>query len=503
MATYTLSILDILQENAGESTLDPLDPSMLTNMEEIAKKSIFGPHTSVISEKHRSAFIQGFCMNFLYDEIGIETLTGWRMALVGRLVNNATYINGIFDTVDKQVFSNFSTRRITTDGTENRTDSTTETGATTGTETGSTTDNGTSSTTAETLGDQDTTIDTTVAGTTSDTASGTTSVSEGGTGSTAVTGGETTTLNTQTASKGTGTETLSGTDSTTRTGTDSVDRDNTSTLTHGKKEQRGGSLTDTYKGYQVANSGTVTDSGNSTLSFKGRETTTDNDTLLKNSTTPQDGLSGLRSDKYLTSAQMTEEGGKVKQAGSESTDTNNTRTDNTKQTTSGSVEHADSTSTSTSGSDKTVESGSDKTTYNTTEALKHGRTSNTTSSNTDTNTGTTEVERDSTSTETREFTTDTTNESETTGTSSDTTTGTTGVHTDSTTTTTGTTTNDGTSSRETEGTSNRTVEADGDTTRNEETQEESYDLNYEMLAAAQPLLNKVWSVFDDLFLQIL
>lgn len=503
MATYTLSILDILQENAGGSTLDPLDPAMLTNMEQIAKDSIFGPHTSLIEEKHRSAFIQGFCMNFLYDEIGIETLTGWRMALVGRLLNNADYINGIFDTVDKQIFSNFSTRRITTDGTENRSDSSIEAGTSTGSETATTTDEGTSTSEATTLGDQDTTIDTTVEGTNSDNTSGTTGVTEGGTSSTKLTGGETTTLDTKTSSQGTGSEKLSGTDSTTQSGSDSVRRELDTSINHGKKEKRGGSLTDTYQDYEVANSGTVSDDGNSTLSFNGRETATDNDTLLKNSTTPQDGLSGLRDDKYLTSAQMTEEGGKVSQAGSESTDTDNTRKDNTKQTTSGSVEHADSTSTSASGTDKTSETGLESTTRGTVEDLKHGRNTATTSSSSDTNTGTTEVEQDSTSTETRDFTTDTTNESESSGTTSDKTTGTTGVHNDSTTTTTGSTTGDGTSTRETEGSNDRSVESDGDTTRNEESQEESYDLNYEMLAAAQPLLNKVWSVFDDLFLQIL
>lgn len=146
MATYTISMLDILQRNADGRTLDPMQPGFVNNVTEIARENIFAPDAiEKIDEPYRDMFAAGFTMNYLYDEIGVESLAGWRFMLAGRVMGLAGYINEMMGQLDQQIFSRYATRRVDRTGMENRSDK--ETRASTGnTETTSntaTTDKGT------------------------------------------------------------------------------------------------------------------------------------------------------------------------------------------------------------------------------------------------------------------------------------------------------------------------------------------------------------------------
>lgn len=146
MATYTISMLDILQRNADGRTLDPMQPGFVNNVTEIARENIFSPDAiAQIDEAYRDMFAAGFTMNYLYDEIGVETLAGWRFMLAGRVMGLSGYINEMMGQLDQQIFSRYSTRRVDRTGTENRNDQETResTGNTETTSNTATTDTGT------------------------------------------------------------------------------------------------------------------------------------------------------------------------------------------------------------------------------------------------------------------------------------------------------------------------------------------------------------------------
>lgn len=476
MAEYTVSILDILQENADGVPIDPTSPDMLADIEVIARKAIFSNNADAIDEKYRSSFIRGFCLNFLLDEIGVETLSMWRILLAGKLLNNASYINQVYDTLGKEIFSQYSTRRVNREGVETTKGTDTEQGQNTQSETGSANTKDTGTGTVADLGDVRTTDNTHD--------SGTSTVSD-------KTGGSDTTSRTGTESVDSDrSETLSGTDSMRKTGTESTNHTGSTTTSYGKKDQRSGAQTDTYNSLKVANTGTVNESGSEQLTFPGgRGTKTDESNINKFSNTPQQGLSGVLEGNYLTTAAVDDNSSTVSQTGSEKTGRNNTRTDNTNSTTTGSVTHADGTATTSSGSDKVSENSTDSTSHNTTDSTTYGR--KTTSSGGDTTTHNTNDR----TTYGRTGTTTTNDSRDSTGTGN--------THTDSTQTSTRNYASDTDTTREAVGEDTRTRNSDGSRNSNEDVLEESYQLNYEMLTSAQPLLNKVWALFDDLFLQIL
>lgn len=179
MATYTISMLDILQRNADGRSLDPMQPGFVNNVTEIARENIFAPDAiEKIDEPYRDMFAAGFTMNYLYDEIGVESLAGWRFMLAGRVMGLSGYINEMMGQLDQQIFSRYATRRVERTGTENRNDEETResTGNTETTSNTATTDTGTVS--DEGLREATSHTDATTTGETdsSDTESGSTTV---------------------------------------------------------------------------------------------------------------------------------------------------------------------------------------------------------------------------------------------------------------------------------------------------------------------------------------
>ena len=135
MAKFTISILDKLLENSNNKDLTDFQ-----NLTDVSKSTLFGSELNVISEEYRDRFVLSFTQEFLYDEIGFETFTGWRMALAHRIFDLAEKINWTFENLDKQVFANYSVNKRTIDTTaagKSKTDST-----------GTTSADGTTSTTA-------------------------------------------------------------------------------------------------------------------------------------------------------------------------------------------------------------------------------------------------------------------------------------------------------------------------------------------------------------------
>ena len=107
MSTYTQSIKSILMANKRNN--ESIDN--LTDIYAIASRAIFDiAPMEVIDEQYRVRLITGFTLHFLNEEIGLETPLLFKLGLSDKIYNNAEFINGIFDKLDKQLFKDYVTR---------------------------------------------------------------------------------------------------------------------------------------------------------------------------------------------------------------------------------------------------------------------------------------------------------------------------------------------------------------------------------------------------------
>lgn len=118
MANFTQSIREILQMN--KHPLESL--SKITDIEAIALRTLFDGQAidEVIKTEYKERLVTGFTLHFMNDEIGYETLPLWKLALEEKLYNNGSYINKIFDNLDKEVFADYKVSNLRDQGDENR-----------------------------------------------------------------------------------------------------------------------------------------------------------------------------------------------------------------------------------------------------------------------------------------------------------------------------------------------------------------------------------------------
>ena len=142
MANYTQSVREILQyyKQPGE------DLTNVSDVYAIANRTLFqGVPVSMIGSDYVQPFVTGFTLHFMNEELGYETLPLWKIALNEKIFNNASYINLIFENLDKQIFADYNVKNANKTGSI---DTTKETSGTVGverdvTEGGSQTDAGT------------------------------------------------------------------------------------------------------------------------------------------------------------------------------------------------------------------------------------------------------------------------------------------------------------------------------------------------------------------------
>lgn len=111
MARFTQSIREIIYENKGDD-----DPQTLEGLHDIAERALFGEELNVLSDDYVDRFITGFALHFFNDEIGYETLPMWKMALKEKIFNNAEFINLTYENLDKTIFSDYKVHRTTAAG---------------------------------------------------------------------------------------------------------------------------------------------------------------------------------------------------------------------------------------------------------------------------------------------------------------------------------------------------------------------------------------------------
>ena len=107
MSTYTTSIKDIMQGAVGNK-----DEWTLAQMHSYSKQCFFDDEAilNVIKEDYRYHFVTSFAYHYFLHEIGLETFGLWRMRLHGKIYENADYINKIYDTIGRDVFTEYRIR---------------------------------------------------------------------------------------------------------------------------------------------------------------------------------------------------------------------------------------------------------------------------------------------------------------------------------------------------------------------------------------------------------
>ena len=136
MSKITRTLLSILQENAGDN-----DITTVEGISAVASSVLFPQDgLDLIDENYQDRLVVGFTLHYLKDEIGMETLPLWKLALLEKLFNNYDYINEIYANLDKQIFSDYRVRNVSNNGTA--TGSKIGTGSTGTVKSGTTIDNG-------------------------------------------------------------------------------------------------------------------------------------------------------------------------------------------------------------------------------------------------------------------------------------------------------------------------------------------------------------------------
>ena len=445
MSKYTRSIRNILQANAGNNNI-----TTLNGLYTVANSTLFPQDAlNVISSEYRQELVTAFALHYMNDELGLETLALWKIALAEKLYNYGSYINLIYANIDKQVFADYRVRQVNVQGVNQSTK--TGTGTITDAHEGESETNVTDSLThSQTVANSESG---TVAGT------GTVGHAKGGSDTVAHTGTD------ANAKSGYDTAAHTGTDENAKTGYDTVATTGTDATAHTGTQ-----------GVAGTNSSTTNNTGT---------TGNDHNVIQINYDTPQGSLDNMRSP-----------GGSAKGTGvayangqtynymssAAEVDESNVQTDNTQQATTGS----DNTTTTYNDTNTRTANLQDETSYHSTDTRTANLQDRTTYNSGDTRTVNLQDQTTygGTDTETRNTldTTSKTGQTQTTG--SDGKTGQTTVEDSST----------NTQTRNTTDTDNGS--------HAEQTAETDYSLNWEMLYKSMPLLNKLWDIFDDLFMCI-
>lgn len=107
MASFTQSVREILQFNKRPQ-------ESLTNISDvyaIAHRTLFkDAPINVLDEQYREKFETGFALHFMNEELGYETFPLWQIALNEKLFNSGSYINKIFENLDKEIFADYNVK---------------------------------------------------------------------------------------------------------------------------------------------------------------------------------------------------------------------------------------------------------------------------------------------------------------------------------------------------------------------------------------------------------
>lgn len=109
MAQYTIAIRDIITD--ADPDMSPMQLDFASRVSAAARSKLFGPWSlSRLNPSYIDMFCVGFATRFWEEEIGLETITAFQTDINGTLYRNAEYINAIFDLLNKQLLSQYTTQ---------------------------------------------------------------------------------------------------------------------------------------------------------------------------------------------------------------------------------------------------------------------------------------------------------------------------------------------------------------------------------------------------------
>lgn len=109
MSRYTQSVKSIIMENMqpGESI------SNINDILACAKRCIFDvQNLSGALGDNTDRFELGFVLHYFNDEIGLETPFLWKMGIVEKVYNNNEYINNIYEMLENQILADYNTKVV-------------------------------------------------------------------------------------------------------------------------------------------------------------------------------------------------------------------------------------------------------------------------------------------------------------------------------------------------------------------------------------------------------
>ena len=126
MALITSDIQTILRKRAQDlakaGIVANLDVTTVEGVRNVARAEFFSvdhsingtyrPEIQAIDEDFREFFCTAFPLHYFYDEIGMDTLPAWKVALTAKIYENAEYMNSIFDHLDKQAMKSYHIRKV-------------------------------------------------------------------------------------------------------------------------------------------------------------------------------------------------------------------------------------------------------------------------------------------------------------------------------------------------------------------------------------------------------
>lgn len=109
MSRYTQSVKSIIMENMqpGESI------SNINDILACAKRCIFDvQNLQGALGDNTDRFELGFVLHYFNDEIGLETPFLWKMGIVEKVYNNNEYINNIYEMLENQILADYNTKVV-------------------------------------------------------------------------------------------------------------------------------------------------------------------------------------------------------------------------------------------------------------------------------------------------------------------------------------------------------------------------------------------------------
>lgn len=106
MAIFTDSVMEIIQRNAGATDITTID-----GIYQVGAPIFFGSELNVISSEYRERFAKGFLLHFFNEELAFDAFPLWRIKFQEKVFNNSEYINQIYETLDRQIISDYNVRK--------------------------------------------------------------------------------------------------------------------------------------------------------------------------------------------------------------------------------------------------------------------------------------------------------------------------------------------------------------------------------------------------------